>query len=116
MPDEAAALHRIAKQLLEADADEEEIYRELMKEGIDRSYAEMILDNVLNDLRDRKDFYKMLVMGIFTVAGGLLLNFLSYNYSMRTGALGYYVFWGVVVAGIVMLIKAVGMYRNLPSY
>ena len=116
MPDEQAALHRLAKDLLDKDPEENELIASLMNEGITESYAKQIIDNGLTDIRNKKDFYKMLIMGVVTVAGALLLNYMSYETALHYSAGGMIVFWGLVVAGIIMLIRAGGMHRRLPRY
>jgi hypothetical protein len=114
MPNESAALHKRARELVDKNYEETELIQELMKEDITENYARLILDNVLTDIRNKKDFYKMLVMGVFIIIGALLLNFMSYNYALRNGASFMLVFWGLIAAGIIILIQAIGIYRKLP--
>lgn len=116
MPDEAAALHKRAKEILLTGLSLEEATTELAKEGIAVFYAEMVIDNLLNDMRNRRDFFKMLIMAAFTVTGALALNYFSYDWAARSGAGFMLVFWGLVVAGIIMFIQAIGIYRKLPKY
>lgn len=49
------ALHTKAKALLRMNADEDGIIEELKKEGIDQAYAQLIIENVKSDIRDRSD-------------------------------------------------------------
>lgn len=116
MPDEAVALHQRAKELLAVDPTEEDFIAEMVKEGITENYAKLILNNILSDKQNKRDFYKMLLMGLFTVSGALLLNYMSYNFAFRNGAAFMLVFWGLVVGGIIMLIHSIGIYRRLPRY
>ncbi|MEO5944402.1 MAG: hypothetical protein ABIP30_10210 [Ferruginibacter sp.] len=116
MTDEVFALHQKAKRLIKESHDEEHVIAELVKEGVSQSYAQMIIENILSEIRDRKDFLKMFIMALFTISGGLLLNYMSYGIAVRNGAIYMLIFWGIMVSGIIMLIKALSMYRNLPRY
>ena len=53
------SLHRKAKQLLKKDLDEDQVINELKKEGIDSNYANLIIENVIADSRNRIDGWKL---------------------------------------------------------
>jgi len=51
-------------------------------------------------------------MGVFFIAGGLYINYSSYNIAVNNNADFFYVFWGIVVAGIGMLVRAFFLFRK----
>ena len=110
MPDpsqQIAFLHEKARQLRKANYTDEAIARELVKEGITESYAHMIIGNIDGEASDKKSFRNSLIMGSFYILAGLLLTWFSYNSNMSV----YFIFWGLVVFGIVTIIRGVMLYR-----
>ncbi len=105
-------LHKKAKALLKEDMEAHEVVEALVKEGIEPGYATLILNNVLSDERDRKDAWKLTLMGVFFVAGGLYINYSSYTIAVNNNASFFYVFWGIVVVGIGMLVRAFFLFRK----
>ena len=108
LPDEAFRLHRMTKEMINGDNDMETITQSLTEQGISKDYAEVIIDNVLTDMRDRKDSIKLFIMGILTLIVAFVINSLSLRFGL--------IFWGLVVAGIVMMIRAVMLYRGISRY
>src|SRR4051812_7230441 len=105
-------LHQKAKDLLKTDLDEEEIVQEFKKCGIDPSYARLIIENVKSDVRDKTDLWKLIFMGSFFILGGLLLNYFSYSIAAKANSVFFYLFWGIIVTGITILIRAYFLYRK----
>ena len=99
-------LHSLTKRLLQENESEDVIVNKLMQEDIDENYARLIIANVQNDIYDRRQFWKLLAKGLFITIGGLWINYFSYSQAIARGALIYYVFWGIVVMGIIVIIKA----------
>jgi hypothetical protein len=110
--DRVTLLHRKAKQLLKEGKSEAGIIRELSGEGIDAGYAETIINNVQNDIHDRKGFWKLIFSGLFFILGGLAINYFSYQIAVNANSLFFYLFWGIVVAGIVLIIRAFIIFRD----
>jgi len=106
------ALHRKAKDLLRMNSDEDEIIEELKKEGIDQGYAQLIIENVKSDIRDRSDASKLTGMGIFFIVGGICINYFSYQIAANANAPFFYLFWGIVVTGLLMLVRAFFLFRR----
>lgn len=106
------ALHQKAKALLKRDMTEEEVVQQLQQEGIEAGYARLIIDNVLSDERDRRDAWKLVFMGVFFVLGGLYINYSSYSIAVNNNAGFFYLFWGIVVAGILFLVRAYLLFRR----
>jgi hypothetical protein len=107
-----ALLHKKARGLLRQGKPESYILEELRKEGITMDYAQIIMANVYNDIHDRKSFWKLLFSGLFFIIGGLAINFFSYQIAVNTGSLFFYLFWGIVVSGIVMIAKAFIIFKK----
>lgn len=105
-------LHAIAKELIRKDVDDDIIIQELINCGVDAAYAEMIIGNVRKDERDRRDSFKLILMGTFCIIGGLMITYLSYRMAANRASLFFFIFWGVVVAGIGMLIRGFSLYRK----
>ncbi len=105
-------LHQVVKAYLQNGITEEEIINLLQKENIDAFYAQTIIDNVLSDKEDKKDFWKLLLAGLFTIAAGLLINYFSYAIAYNTGSLSFYLFWGIIVAGIMMISRAFILFKK----
>ena len=105
-------LHAQVRSLLKQGMNEMEIMRELEKDGIDPGYAGLIIDNIKTDERDKRDFWKLVIMGLFFVIGGLTINYLSYTIAVNVNATFYYIYWGIVVMGIIFLIRAASLYRK----
>ena len=108
-----AGLHQKAKALMSQELEEKDIIGELQKEGIDAGYATIILENVRADKRDRIDAWKLTLMGSFFIIGGLCINYFSYLTAVNYNAGGFYIFWGIVVAGVLMLMRAAFLFRRL---
>lgn len=105
-------LHKKAKELLKQNLDDEQIITELKKEGIDSNYANLVIENVKADNRDRVDAWKLTIMGIFFTVGGIYINYFSYRISANANATSFYLFWGIIVAGILMLVRAFFLFRK----
>ena len=94
---EVDKLHQVVKDFLQNGITEEEIIKLLQKENVEAFYAQTIIDNVLSDRQDKKDFWKLLLTGLFTIATGLLINYFSYSIAYNTGSPSFYLFWGIIV-------------------
>ena len=105
-------LHKVAKDLLKQGKSEEEIVRQLTSQGIEPSYARTIQANVYNDKSDRKNFWKLIAGGAFFIAGGIAINYYSYKIADNSHSTFFYLFWGIIVVGIVLIIKAFTIFRK----
>ncbi len=107
-----ANLHKKVKCLMQQGMDEDKIIAALKNEDIDTGYAELLIDNVKADIRDHSDFWKLMLMGSFFVVGGILLNYFSYSIAVNANSGFFYLYWGIVVLGIVTLIRGFALYRK----
>ncbi|MFM6926708.1 MAG: hypothetical protein ACKOU7_14465 [Ferruginibacter sp.] len=105
-------LHTKAKALLKQDLEEDELIEELKKEGIDTHYAQLVIENVKGDIRDRADARKLTFMGTFFIVGGIYINYFSYLISVNANANTFLLLWGIVVVGILMLVRAFFLFRK----
>ena len=72
----------------------------------------MIIENVRADNRNKIDAWKLVVMGISFIIGGIYINYFSYQIAVNANAAFFYLFWGIIVAGILMLIRAFSLFRR----
>ena len=105
-------LHNSVKAFIEAGKTDAEITGWLNKEGIDDHYAATIIENVRNDFHDKKEFWKHILMGSFMTIGGLLSSYMSYKFAEQAGSGMYIIIWGIVVTGIVTIIRGVILFRK----
>ena len=110
--DPAIALHARVKEMIREGMKEEEVIDKLVREGLDKQYCYLIIANIENDVEERRDFRKMLFGGLFITAGGLMINLLGYKIGLNFGSSFYYVFWGIVVSGVVMIIRGFILFRK----
>lgn len=103
-------LHSDAALLLKEKNTDEAVIDYLMQRGIEKHYAETILDNVKNDKSDQKEFYKHLFMGAFVFSAGLILTVMTYR--IATSGSMYLVFWGFMVYGIISVARAFIIFRK----
>ena len=103
-------LHSEAALLLKDDYTDEEIINQLMQKGIDRHYAALVLENAKSDVSDKKEFYKLFFMGVFYAGGGGIYTYMNYQHPFPGGM--YFVFWGVIVYGISLLVRAFILFRK----
>ena len=101
-------LHAEAAELLALQESDEFIVESLMKRGIERHYAELVLENARSDQWDRKEFYKLLFGGIFTFLTGIFATLGTYSLSIGI----YFVFWGLMVYGVFLITRAVILFRK----
>jgi amino acid transporter len=106
------SLHKRVKDLLKQGKSEDHIINQLTSHGIEPSYARMILNNVYNDRSDRKNFWKLLSGGVFFIAGGIAINYFSYKISGNFNSGYFYLFWGILVLGVILIIKAFTIFRK----
>ena len=104
-------LHSKVKQLITANISEEQIINELVKDGIEPHYAKIIVENVQDDKDDKKSFRNSLIMGGFYLGAGFLLNYFSYNIAVTANSVFFYLFWGVLVLGVVTIIRGFVLYK-----
>ena len=104
--------HNQALILLKRGTSEHDAVNALVQSGLDAGYAETVVDNMQREISDRKGFLKLLVGGIFTVCCGLGINYFSRQIAINTGLLFFFVFWGIVVGGILMILRAFLYFRK----
>jgi len=105
-------LHSKVKVLLHENYSEEEIVEHLIKDGIEPHYARLIIENIHDDKSDNKSFRNSLIMGAFYIVGGLLINIFSYRIAANSNSLFFYFFWGIIVLGIVTIIRGFILYKK----
>ena len=105
-------LHLKVKQLLSEGWTDENIINELAKEGIQTHYAQTIIENLQDEESDKKSFRNSLLVGIFYIVAGILINFFSYKIAVNNNSFFFYLFWGIIVLGIVTIIRGFILYKK----
>jgi hypothetical protein len=105
-------LHNKVRGLLNSGMGADEIIATLKREGIDPAYTILIIQNIKSDNRDKMDFWKLIFMGSFFIIGGSLINYFSYRIAARANSTFFYLYWGIVVVGAIMIIRAFSLYRK----
>jgi uncharacterized membrane protein HdeD (DUF308 family) len=85
---------------------------QLQQQGLQPYYIEMIIENIKNEKANNKSFRNSLIMGIFYIVAGVLVNIFSYRIAENTNSSFFYLFWGIVVLGIVTIIRGFILYKR----
>jgi hypothetical protein len=109
---EIEALHLQVDALIEKNYSKEAIIEELTKQGLAPYYIETIIDNLENEKADKKSFRNSMIMGITYFVGGLLINIFSYTIAENENSTMFYAFWGVMVLGIVTIVRGFILYKK----
>ena len=72
-------LHSEVRRLLVEEYSDEAIIDQLVQQGLEAYYIETIISNIRNEIDDKKSFRNSMIMGLFYITAGLLVNFLSYR-------------------------------------
>ena len=105
-------LHNKVHSLLKQNFTNEQIIEELKKENLEQYYIETIIENIKHEKTNNKNFWNSMIMGGFYIVSGLAINFFSYRFSENSNSSGFYLFWGIVVFGIVTIIRGFILYRK----
>lgn len=106
-----AQLHDKVKAYLDKGYSRDRILQELQGENLEPYYIETIIENISSEEEDQSSFRNSMIMGGFFIVGGLALNILSYRMSENTGSMSFLLFWGILVTGIVTVIRGFILYR-----
>ena len=60
----------------------------------------------------QKEFIKHTILGSFITIGGLLTNYLSYQFAVATGSTTFLLIWGIVVVGIIVLTRGFILFKK----
>jgi hypothetical protein len=110
--DDIKALHADAAKLLLQQKPDEEIIAFIISKGHESHYARDVLENVRVDAIEKKQFRKTLFYGSGFIVAGLLAIFASWFFAERMGMLFYFFYWGLVVTGISIIIRAYIIFKN----
>ena len=109
---DADELHLQVKNLLKMNYTNEAIAEELKKHGTEPYYIETIIRNIENEKADKKSFRNSMVMGSAYLFGGFLINVFSYRFSENAQSSSFFAFWGIVVLGIITILRGVILYKS----
>ncbi|MBL0357725.1 MAG: hypothetical protein IPP72_12950 [Chitinophagaceae bacterium] len=110
--DKVALLHNKVRSCLKQGLTDDAIIEKLQEEKLERYYIEIIIENIRNEASDRKSFINSIIMGAFFIICGLLINILSYRVSENRSSSSFLLFWGIVVTGVVTIVRGFILYRK----
>lgn len=105
-------IHTKVRTFLSQGLTNEQIIEKMSNENLQAYYIEMVIENIHNEKINRKSLINSIITGSFIVVSGLAINILSYKFSQNTNSSSSFIFWGVVVVGIVTIIRGLILYRN----
>lgn len=108
---EIEAIHEKVRSLLKAGVPDDKIVAHLSALGHEPYYIETVIENIREEGDDRKSFRNSMIMGLFYLLGGGAFNVISYMSATNMGVGFFYLFWGVIVLGIVTIIRGFILYR-----
>lgn len=109
---EIERLHAEVKRLIDTNHSEEEVIEQLQPKGLERHYIEMLIANINQDRDDRRNFRYTLALGLFSIIGGLLINYFSYRIAGNSSGSFFYIFWGIIAFGIFTTARAFILYKK----
>jgi len=105
-------LHAEVAGLILKNKNENEIIEHVVSKGYERYYAEMILNNVQEEVSDKKSFWKTFFYGLAFLVSGILVSLASRYFALSTGAIFYFFYWGLIVAGISIIARAFIIFKR----
>ena len=110
--DQIKMLHaEVAVQVQEKKSDAE-IMEYVISKGYERYYAEQVLNNVREEIAAKKNFWKTFFYGMGFLLSGILVSLASWYFAISTGAMFYFFYWGLIVAGISIIARAFILFRK----
>jgi hypothetical protein len=109
---EIEVLHKMAGKYLQEGLCENEITEILKKQGLEDFYAKKIIENVLLDKQRKRSFWLLLFGGILVIAVGFGLNYYSYKMASTSNTSFFHLFWGIMVVGLIMIIRAFILFKK----
>jgi hypothetical protein len=109
---EIEQLYLLVKKLIDEKYANEEIIKQLQKQGLEPYYIKMIIENVENDKADRKSLRNSIIMGVYFIVAGILINIFSYTIAVKANSLYFILFWGIVAYGIVTIVRGFILYKK----
>jgi hypothetical protein len=98
--------------MLDQNYTNEAIIEKLKQQGLEPYYIETIIENVHDQLSDKKSFRNSMIMGLFYITGGLMINIFSYKIAADANASFFYLFWGIVAFGIITIVRGFILYKR----
>lgn len=110
--DKVALLHDTVRNYLKQGLSDDAIVEKLQEEQLERYYIETVIENIREEAADRRSFINSIIMGVFFIVGGLLINILSYRAAENMNSSFFLLFWGIVVTGVVTIVRGFILYRK----
>jgi hypothetical protein len=110
--DQIKILHAEVAALIQKKKNDADIIEYVISKGHERYYAELVLNNVREEISDKKNFWKTFFYGLGFLLSGILVSVSSWYFAISTGAMFYFFYWGLIVAGISIIARAFILFRK----
>lgn len=110
--DHIKLLHTEVAILIKEKKNETAILEFVISKGYEPYYAELVLNNVKKEIANKKNFWKTFFYGLGFLISGILVSLASWYFAISTGAMFYFFYWGLVVAGISIIARAFILFRR----
>ncbi len=107
---EVKLLHEICKNLHKVKKTEFDIKKVLKAKGANDLLADFIYTNTLDEITEKTYLKKQFLVSLIITIMGCTLNIVSYNRTIAGGS--FILFWGIVVVGIVNMLRCVILYKR----
>lgn len=109
---------KAAQQLATCDKSREETIQILMNDGLAEKGATMIVDRMIEVIRQqrKKAAIKELGIGMLFFLGGSIITGWTYYSAISNGGGRYWVTWGAIFGGAVMLVMGIVKYIKASNY
>jgi hypothetical protein len=95
--DQIKMLHAEVSALVKEKKAEAEILTHIISKGHEPYYAELVLNNVKEEIADKKNFWKTFFYGLGFLISGILVSLASWYFAISTGAMFYIFYWGLII-------------------
>jgi hypothetical protein len=109
---EIKQLHTICRNLYKAKKTEFHIKEVLRAKGANGLLADFVYDNIIAEIDEKAYLRKQFLVSLIITIMGVSLNIVSYNRSANDGSGSFILFWGIVVGGIVSMIRCLILYKR----
>ena len=108
---EIRELDAFAKNLMKEHNDLEVIQRLVKEKGLQKQYATAVVEGIHQAKERKVNFWKSMFMGISAVLGGVLMTLFSYNISKSYDGNSFFLFYGIIAAGIIAILRGFILYK-----
>jgi hypothetical protein len=109
---EIKLLHKVCNTLYKAKKSEFHIKEVLRAKGANGLLADFIYTNTIAEIDEKRYLKMQFAVSLIITIMGLILNFVSYSRAVNGDSGTFILFWGIVVAGIVSMLRCIILYKR----